>query len=39
MKKLLTLIFIICPTIIWANVDFVLFRNDGTFLFLPKEQL
>ena len=30
MKKLLTLIFIICPTIIWANVDFVLFRNDGT---------
>ena len=30
MKKLLTLIFIICPTVIWANVDFVLFRNDGT---------
>ena len=30
MKKLLTLIFIICPTLIWENVDFVLFRNDGT---------
>ena len=30
MKKLLTSLFLICPLLLWANVDFVLFRTDGT---------